>query len=122
VTRDEYLRNVIALYLDAPDTPDRARRADWAIASTFHQRGVSLDDLAHAIRLAILRRHRREARLEDLEPICSLAYFRPLLEHLRHQPHDPGYVEYVRSSYRNDLEAMQKSAAHRQNAAVSRRR
>jgi len=122
VSRDEYLRNVIALYLETPDTPRRPRRADWAIASTFHQKGATLDQVAHAIRLATLRRHRREPGLEELEPICSLAYFRPLVEHLRRQPHDPGYVEYVQASYRILLKTMAKTAAHRQNAADLDRR
>ena len=118
MTRDEYLQKVIDLYLEAPDTPQRARRADWAIASTFHQRGVDLGQLAHVIRLASLRRHRRAADLDDLEPICSLAYFRPLLERLQRQPHDPGYVEYIRWSFQN----MAKTAEQRQITAVSDRR
>ena len=105
MTREQYLQQAIESYLDSPDTPNKARRRDWAIAGAFYQQGIPSPILAHAIRIATLRRHRRAPELEPLEPIRSLAYFRPLIEHI-HQgvPHDPGYVEYVRWSYQNRLD------------------
>ena len=108
MNRDDYLKKAIALYLQAPDTPSRAHRADWAVAITFFQRGVDLEDLAHAIRLTAMRRHCRESDLPALEPICSLAYFRPLLELLRQEPHDPGYVEHVRWRFQQAFGEMEK--------------
>ena len=122
MTRETYLQQVIELYIEAPETPNKARRADWAIASHFYQSGTSLTDVAHAIRLVSRRRYCREPGLPALEPICSLAYFRPLVETLRRQPHDPDYVEYVHASYLEELDEMTKTAARRRNAAVSDRR
>lgn len=122
MTRETYLKKVIGLYLEAPETPNKARRADWAVAASFYQRDTSLKDIAHAIRLASRRRYCREPELSALEPICSLAYFRPLVENLRRQPHDPDYVEYVHWSYLDELDEMVKTAARRRKAAVSDRR
>ncbi len=104
MSRKDYLTQVIASYLDCPDTPSKARRRDWAIATTFYKQNIAATTVAHAIRLATLRRHRRDPGLERLEPIHSLAYFRPLVEHLHQAPHDPGYVEYVGWSYENRLD------------------
>ena len=104
MTREQYLRKVIDSYLDSRDTPSKARRLDWAIATTFYHKDIPHATIAHAIRLATLRRHRRDAQLKQLEPIRSLAYFRPLIEHLLNEPPDPGYVEYVRWSYENRLD------------------
>lgn len=96
-SRRHYLREALRLYLQAPDTPDRPSRADWAIAADLHRREVPLETLAHAIRLASLRR-----RLRDFgtpQPITSLAYFRTVLKQLSPDELDPGYVEYVRHRY-----------------------
>jgi hypothetical protein len=91
-----YLREVLRLYLQAPDTPDRAARADWAVAADLYQRKVPLETLAHAIRLASLR---RLGNLGTPLPITSLAYFRSVLENLSPDELDPGYVDYVRYRY-----------------------
>lgn len=122
MSRQQYLQHVIRLYLEAPDTPRKARRADWAIATTFHRRGIPLEDVAHAICLASLRRYRREPGLTPHEPICSLAYFRPLIDLLQRQPHDPGYVDYIEWSYRRFFDEMLESAARRQKTALLDRR
>ena len=102
--RKDYLQQIIDSYLASPDTPEQARRRDWAIATTFYDHAIDPETLAHAIRLVTLRRHRRDAKLETLEPIYSLAYFRPLAHRLHEEPHDPDYVEYVRWSYENRLD------------------
>lgn len=95
--RRHYLREALRLYLQAPDTPDRPSRADWAVAADFHRRAVPLETLAHAIRLASLRRRLRN--LGTPQPITSLAYFRTVLEQLSPDELDPGYVDYVRYRY-----------------------
>ena len=123
MNRKQYLQEVIQAYLDAPDTPSKARPRDWAIATTFFQQGVSVATIAHAIRLATLRRHRRDPNLGLLEPIRSLAYFRPLIDHLRQEPHHPGYIKYVQWSYDHTIPGVSaKNAARRQNPAVPDRR
>ncbi len=122
MNRSEYLRQVLSLYLQAPDTPHRVRGSDRGIASTFYQQKISLADLRYAIALVSLQRARRASHLPALEPIGSLAYFRPVVEGLRHKPVDPGYALYVLASYRNLLDEVGKTAMHRQNAAVLGRR
>ena len=122
MSRDDYLRQVLSLYLEAPDTPYRARRSDRALADTFYQQRIPLANLRHAIALVSLQRARRSSRLPSLEPIGSLAYFRPIVERLQHQPTEPGYALYVLTSYRNLLAGVAKTAAHRQNPAVLHRR
>lgn len=99
MTRLEYLDRVIRLYLDAPDTPKRPRRSDWTVAGHLHQQRVPIDLIAHAIALASLRRHLRPPGSEPLEPIRSLAYIRPLVEHLRRTGLDAGYRDYVAERY-----------------------
>ena len=120
--RDEYLQQVITHYLEAPDTPTKARRNDWAVAATFYQRGILLQDIAHAIRLASLRRYTREPGVPPLEPICSLAYFRRVVETVQREQHEEGYMGYIYWKYRESLEEMVKSAARHQNTAVSKSR
>ena len=104
MTRKQYIEQILKSYLDCPDTPRKARQRDWAIATTFYNQHIDPATVAHAIRLATLRRHRRDPQYEPLEPIRSLAYFRPLVELLQQQPHDPRYVEYTQWSYENRLD------------------
>jgi hypothetical protein len=95
--RRRYLRTVIDLYLEQPQTPATARRADWAIAASFYQQGTPLDLVLHTIRLATLRRLRRsdDSDGSTLEPIHSLAYYRSVLAALPLDALDPGYIAYV---------------------------
>lgn len=99
VDRTAYVTTVLDHYVSAIDTPTAARRADRVLADSFHQGRVPLTDVIHAIRLCMLRRHKRDPALDPLEPICSLAYMRPMVEQLQRKPHDPGYVDYVYWSY-----------------------
>jgi hypothetical protein len=101
MNRKDYLKQVIEIYLDSPDTPHKARRCDWALAGALLSEGVPLSTVAHAVRFVTLNRWRRDPKLEPLEPIRSLAYFRPFL---RESPHDPGFVEYVQWSYEHNLD------------------
>lgn len=93
MTRHQYLSEVIRLYLEAPGTPCKPKRRDWAIAGHLYQRGVSLSQLAHAIRIATLRRHLTGAQRQP--PIHSLAYYRAVLEGLTEDDLDADYVLYV---------------------------
>lgn len=96
MNRRQYLSEVIRLYLDAPDTPDRPARNDWAIAGDLFRRGIPLELVAHAIRLATLR------RLTNPCPptVHSLAYYRAVLDRLEPAELDPGYITYVNARYR----------------------
>ena len=100
MNRAAYLERVIVAYLHSPDTPRKARPLDWAVATSFYKRRIPLETVEHAIRLATLRRRLREPDLEPLEPVRSLAYYRPLVQQIQHEPHDPGYIRYTTENYR----------------------
>ncbi len=128
--RAGYLAAALRLYLDLPGAPRRASRNDFAVAATLHSRGVPLDTLAHAMRLATLRRSLRCHDDPPLEPVASLAYYRRVLDTLTPEALDPGYVAYITHKYQKLLAALAGSPSpeypaalfHRQNAAVSDRR
>lgn len=122
--RTDYLAAAIRLYLDLPGAPPHASRADWAVAATLHDRGVSLYTLIHTMRLATLRRLRPG---DPLEPVRSLAYYRRVLHQLTPDDLDPGYVDYVERRYQQLLAShretrSQHALSHRQNRALSGRR
>lgn len=133
--RASYLAAAIRLYLDLPGAPRRASRADFSVAATLHARGVRLDTLAHALRLATLRRTLRCPHDPPLEPVGSLAYYRRVLDHLTPDALDPGYVDYVHHKYQQLLQSLpdppppsltnrpsQNALPDRHNPAVSDRR
>jgi len=97
VTRKQYLAEIVRLYVEAPDTPSRPSRRDWAVAGELYRRGVRLDHLAHAIRLATLRRRLR--RRTQLQTVHSLAYYRAVLLRLTDDELDTAYVNYVQGRY-----------------------
>lgn len=99
MTRNEYIPALLRLYLEQPDTPHKPSRADWAVASSFYQKGFALEQLAHAIRLAALRRYQRSPEDPPLEPIRSLAYYRQVFAGLGPEYFHPGYVRFIESSY-----------------------
>jgi hypothetical protein len=129
--RAGYLDAALRLYLELPGAPRRASRNDFAVAATLHARGVSLDTLAHAMRLATLRRTLRGPGDPPLEPVSSLAYYRRVLDTLTPEALDPGYVAYVNHSYQQLLRSLagsprllasQSALPDRHNPAVSDRR
>ena len=125
MARDQYLAAALGLYLEAPDTPSRASRRDWAIAADLYRSGVRLEELAHAIRLATLRR-RVNSPSRPIETIHSLAYYRTVLQRLTDDDLHPDYVDYIRHKHdglsTTDTEEHRKPRLHSQNPALSRRR
>ncbi len=99
--RTDYLSAVIDAYLSAPDTPARASRTDWAIASNLFSQQVPLETVLHAIRLATLRR----LDSGNLGPISSLAYFRHVATRLPKEELEPFYVAYVASRFQQLIDA-----------------
>jgi hypothetical protein len=116
MNRRDYLAAVIRLYLAQPDAPARASRQDWAAAQHLHTRGVDLADLAHAMRLATLRR----LIAANSRPIRSLAYYCNVLDHLGADEHEPAYVDYVARRYAALISPG--ARFHRQNRALLDRR
>ena len=52
----------------------------------------------------LLGASRRQVAKHPLPPIRSLYYFLPLLEELRNEPHDPGYLAYLERRLRATLD------------------
>lgn len=99
MNRSDYLSAVIDAYLSAPDTPDRASRSDWAIASNLFSQQIPLETVLHAIRLATLRR----LDSGNLGPISSLAYFRRVALRLTKDELEPFFLDYVSSRFQRLL-------------------
>lgn len=95
MNRQDYLAALLRLYLEQPDTPDLPRRGDWAVAADLYRQGVPLETVAHAIRLATLRRLQRDPAAPPLAPIRSLAYYRTVLATLTPEDLEPTYVAYL---------------------------
>lgn len=87
-----YVASVLRLYTLLPETPDRPRPADRALARQLEDQHVPLALVAAAI---LLGASRRQVAKRPLPPIRSLYYFLPLLEELRAEPHDPEYLAYL---------------------------
>ena len=121
------LEMAVAIYAGAPDTPAKPSRRDWAVAQHLLDSGISLGTLRATVALACLRRVIRPEGESPLEPISSLAYFKPLARYLQNNPPDPGYLEHLDFKFREVFPGMtspfdptpaSKSAAHRQNLAL----
>ena len=94
--RQAYVQAVLNLYRRLPGTATRPRRADRQLAAEFHRRGLSLDVIEIALRLAVARRRARPLDAEPLPPIRSLHYFLPVIEELPAGPPPDGYLDYLR--------------------------
>ena len=96
--RQAYVQAVLSLYRRLPDTPARPRPADRQLAGELFRRGVRLDALEVAMRLAVGRRLARAPDAYPLAPIRSLYYFLPVLDELSPGPPPEGYLEYLRGT------------------------
>ena len=92
-----YVARVVRLYLDDPDTPAVPSKADWEIARDLFDRGVPLEDIRLAFKLALIRRRRSSNK--PLPPIRSLAYFRAVALNLSAEETKTDYVEYIDRLY-----------------------
>jgi len=130
MNRRDYLAALLRLYREQPDTPDVTRRGDWAVAADLYRQGIPLDTVAHAIRLATLRRLQRDPAAPPLAPIRSLAYYRSILATLAPDDLEPGYVAYVARQHARQLDQLStpptpadsKTQFDRQNPALPDRR
>jgi hypothetical protein len=106
MTQHHYQDALLRLYCEQPDTPRAPSRADWAIAADLYRQGIPFASIAHAIRVATLRRLKREPDAEPLRPILSLAYYRRVLACLTPDDFDQGYVGYVEQIHAQALEQL----------------
>lgn len=120
MTLESYCAAALALYRSQPDTLNRDARNDRKVAEDLYRRGLSIDLLAHVMRLTHLRR----ASNPGLAPIRSLAYYRAVFESLSPEDLHPGYVAYLADTYARRAASTGKDAAFpdRRNHAVSDRR
>ena len=101
-----YVAAVLMLYLDLPDTPMHASRADEALARRLHEQGVALPLVEAALLLGSLRRLIRPDDRPPLSPIRSLAYFQSVVTELQQQPMPEGYLDYLRLKLRHAQQAL----------------
>ncbi len=92
-----YVRTVLRLYLDLPDTPQVARPHDRRLAQQLNDGGVALALVEAALLLATVRRNSRPGAAPPLGTVRSLAYFLPVIEELRRLPPPNGYLDYLRA-------------------------
>ena len=96
--QEDYVQAVLSLYRRLPDTARRPRPADRQLAAELCRRGLRLDVLEVALRLATARRQARPKDADPLPPIRSLHYFLPVIEELPKSSPPDGYLDYLREA------------------------
>jgi hypothetical protein len=96
-----YAAAVLHLYTRLPDTPDRPRRPDRALAAKLAADEVPLATVNAAFLLATARRRLRPQDAPPLEPVRSLHYFLPVIRELLRTPPDPAYIELLTARLRS---------------------
>ena len=98
MSRAAYVRAVLALYCGLPHTAARRPSpSDRRLAAQLFDQGVALATIEAAFLLAITRRSSRPQDLPPLPLVRSLAYFLPVVEELRLNPPDLGYLAFLRA-------------------------
>ena len=100
--KDRYVEEVLKLYRRMPDTRSRPRRADRELAGQLQRRGIGLDVVEIALRLATGRRRSRPTDADPLPPIRSLHYFLPVIDELSAETPPESYLEYLRHALRDE--------------------
>ncbi len=103
MTKREYVADVLREYTSLPHTPDRPRPYDRRLAAELHSQHVPRNTISVAFVLAIVRRSIRPASEPPLDPIRSLAYFRPIIQQLLKQPLAESYIQYITYRYHQIL-------------------
>ena len=91
--RQIYVRTVLNLYVQMPDTPLRFFQTGRVLADHFFNRQIPIDIVETAL---LLGSARRIFRYPAPAPICSLAYFESIVEELLAQPSPPDYLHCFR--------------------------
>ena len=93
-----YVAAVRAALRDLPEPRPGFRPTDRRLALDLHRKGVPIEVLRAAIRLATFRRLTRDPGSPPLAPVRSLYYFLPVLDELRRSPPDPAWLTYIDTS------------------------
>ena len=123
MNHDSYRAHVIRLYLDLQHTPAVATDNDWAVAADLERKSVPLEIVAHALRLATLRRNPHGAATPG-DHVHSLSYYRRVIANLAPDELEPDYIDYVERRFRLVVTQTppDKPRTENQNPAVSRSR
>ena len=98
MSRADYIRGVLTLYCGLPHTAARRPSpVDRRLAEQLYDQEIPLATVEAALLLAIARRGARPRDLPPLPPVRSLAYFLPVIEELRLDLPDLGYLAYLRT-------------------------
>ena len=96
MSRDLYIRRLLALYLGLPHTAARRPSpADRRLAAKLFEQNISCKTVETAILLAFGRRIYRDPQAPPLNLIRSLAYFLPTIDELTNQPISDSYLRYL---------------------------
>jgi hypothetical protein len=101
ISQIQYVKTVVAFYIQLPDTPSKPSSNDRITASDFFAKGIPLLIIEAALLLASLRRLSRNNDQPPLSPVRSLAYFIPVIQELSDSPLPDGYLQYLRSKLRS---------------------
>ena len=93
---NQYVAQLLELYLHTPGTLGRVRREDRRLAAELHTRRVPLLTIEEAFLLATARRCLRAPDVPPLAPVRSLHYFVPVVEEVLASPLPAGYPEYLK--------------------------
>src|SRR5215475_12041018 len=96
MSRQAYVKRVLELYRQLPETPARSSRLDRRMAEEFYERQVKIEEVEAAILLATARRLLRNSQAPKLGPIRSLHYFAAVIEEIKSAPVSESYLEYLR--------------------------
>lgn len=96
MSRQEFIEQVLTLYLTAEGTPGRLSRSDRQLAGAWYDQAVTMDEIEIVLILTIARRRFRDPALPPLAPIRSLSYFVPVLAEVRSNSIPVDYVSYLR--------------------------
>ena len=98
--QQQFVREVLRLYLDLPDTPNRFSRHDRTIAQAWFDENIPLPVIHQAMVLAQVRRLARPPDQYPLGPVRSLHYFVPVIREVQCDPFPPQYFEYLQRKLR----------------------
>ena len=96
--RQIYVRTVLNLYVQLPDTSPPARLRDRALADHFFDRQIPIDIVETALLLGTAR---RIFCCPPPAPIRSLSYFKSIVEELLALPSPPDDVRFLRFKIRS---------------------
>lgn len=119
--RRQYVQRLLDGYRRTPTCAGHVRREDRRLAHRLYDQQIPLCLVEAAFSIAALRRLYRDLEATPLAPIRSLHYFLPIIQEIRQQQIDPGYVEYAEWKVRDsdqELEWIQK--LHEQRASTLR--